>query len=98
MENSSAYASDPRPDTPNALCFGAEFPATGAPCHVKIDSSGIRIYWTDPSLSTGEQTVSFNGLSISSGGLNHDQLVVKWGAETDGKTLYIRDPTLIRAF
>jgi predicted Zn-dependent protease len=35
---------------------------------------------------------------VSAGGLNHDQLVVRWGTAPDVHTLYLKDPALIRSF
>jgi predicted Zn-dependent protease len=43
-------------------------------------------------------TVPFSSLTVSSGGLDDDQLVVKWGKEPTTRTLYVKDPILIRAF
>ena len=63
---------------PNALCFGAEFAATGAPCHVAIASSGIRVRVDDPPPDASDRLVSFTRLSVSVGGVNHDQLVLTW--------------------
>lgn len=40
----------------------------------------------------------FSAFSVSAGGLNHDQLVVKWGTGADAHTLYLKDPALISSF
>jgi Zn-dependent protease with chaperone function len=82
----------------NALCFGPEFPATGLPCHVEVVLSGIRIQFDGLPPASEDGVVLFSGLSVSVGGLDHDQLVVHWGAGSDRRTLYLKDPTLIRAF
>lgn len=42
--------------------------------------------------------VPFQSLSVSAGGIHHDQLVVKWGVEPEARTLYLKDPGLIRDF
>jgi Zn-dependent protease with chaperone function len=83
---------------PNALCFGAEFPATGAPCHVEVSSRGITVRVEGSSPQPDGTTAPFSLLTVSSGGLDHDQLVVKWGNEPATRTLYVKDPVLIRAF
>jgi Zn-dependent protease with chaperone function len=83
---------------PNALCFGVEFPATGAPCHVEVSSAGLTLDVEGSSPQADGTTVPFSSLTVSAGGLDHDQLVVKWGAEPATRTLYLKDPVLIRAF
>lgn len=83
---------------PNALCFGEGFPATGAPCQVEISPAGLRLQF-EPPVSMFEGTaVPFKELTVSAGGLDHDQLVVKWGADASAQVLYLKDPDLIRAF
>lgn len=98
MANSSADASASTSTSPNALCFSAEFPATGAPCRVEIVSSGILVQLYGSPGESGESIVPFSELAVSAGGLNHDQLVVKWGTEPDKRVLYLKDFALIRAF
>ena len=82
----------------NALCFGADFPATGVLCHVQIEPSGIRVQFHAGGGGPAETSVKFDSLSVSAGGLNHDQLVVKWGEEPDRLTLFMKDSALISAF
>lgn len=84
--------------TPNALCFGDTFPATGQPCYVEISTSGLTVRFDESASEAGELTVPFSTLSVSAGGLNHDQLVVKWRAGMQAYTLYLKDPDLIRSF
>lgn len=84
--------------TPNALCFGDTFPATGQPCYVEISTSGLTVRFDESASEAGELTVPFSTLSVSAGGLNHDQLVVKWRAGVQAYTLYLKDPDLIRSF
>jgi len=80
--------------SPNALCFGEDFPATGALCHVEIAASGLTVRFGDGP----PEVVPFSAVTVAAGGLNHDQLVVKWGADSTAHTLYLKDPTLIHAF
>jgi predicted Zn-dependent protease len=40
----------------------------------------------------------FASVSVSAGGLDHDQLVVRWGIAREARTLFLKDPALIRAF
>jgi len=82
----------------NALCFGEEFPASGAPCLVQIEGDGVTITH-EPTVSTSpSERVLFTGLTVSAGGLDHDHLVLKWGEGLQARTLYLKHPDLIRAF
>lgn len=82
----------------NALCFGEEFPASGAPCLVQIEGDGLTITH-EPTVSTSpSERVLFTGLVVSAGGLDHDHLVLKWGEGAQARTLYLKHPDLIRAF
>jgi predicted Zn-dependent protease len=83
---------------PNALCFGEEFPAAGAPCHVEVSSRGLTLHVEGGSPQLDGTTVPFSSLMVSPGGLDHDQLVVTWGKEPATRTLYVKDPVLIKAF
>jgi Zn-dependent protease with chaperone function len=83
---------------PNALCFGEALPATGAPCHVEVDPSGIRIRFNGESEERSESLVQFHDLSVTAGGLHHDHLVVTWGGDPMKRTLYVKDPAIITAF
>src|SRR5512134_685226 len=94
MESDSSSTST----SPNALCFGDEFPATGAPCHVEMSATGLVIRIEHSSSKIRETAVSFKELSVSAGGLNHDQLVAKWEAGTGAYQLYLKDPAIIRDF
>ena len=82
----------------NALCFGEELPATGAPCRVEVSGNGLTVRFAESMPTGSETTVPFHDLTVSAGGLNHDQLVVKWGVEPTTRTVYLKDPALIHAF
>ena len=82
----------------NALCFGEEFPASGAPCLVQIEGDGLTITYDPTGSSSPAERVSFTGLTVSAGGLDHDHLVLKWGEGRQARTLYLKHPDLIRAF
>src|SRR6185503_9119669 len=84
-------------NSPNALCFGEEFPATGVPCHVEVSPSGLTLRFQDDARGLGELSLPFSTVAVSAGGLDHDQLVVRWGIEPHARTLYLKDPLLIRA-
>ena len=84
--------------SPNALCFGDRFPATGQPCYVEMSPTGLTVRFDESASEAAELTVPFSALSVSAGGLNHDQLVVKWRAGAQTYTLYLKDPDLIRSF
>lgn len=79
---------------PNALCFGEDLPAAGVPCHVEVSSSGLRMELQ----GFPEETISFANLSVTAGGFDHDQLVVKWTHGSSGRTVYLKDPEIIRSF
>jgi beta-barrel assembly-enhancing protease len=82
---------------PNALCFNAESPATGLPCHVAVTGTGLTVRFEDTK-ALGELSLPFSAFSVSAGGLNHDQLVVRWGVAPNAHTLYLKDPAFIRSF
>src|SRR6185437_11913198 len=86
--------------TPNALCFGDEFPATGMPCLVHIEGHGLTMTVLSDR-DAGErrsESVPFSGLTVSVGGLDHDQLVATWRGPTGQRTLYLKHSDVIRAF
>ncbi|MEW6544291.1 MAG: M48 family metallopeptidase [Nitrospirota bacterium] len=78
----------------NALCFGGRLPAEGAPCFVAVSGSGLTLSFP----GSPEETVPFSLLSVEAGGFDHDHLVVKWVSQAEKRTLYLKDPALIRAF
>jgi Zn-dependent protease with chaperone function len=82
----------------NALCFGDDFPASGAPCLVQIAEQGLRLTFGIGSPESRAETVPFSGLTVSAGGLDHDQLVLRWDGDPGGRTLYFNHPDLIREF
>ena len=84
--------------SPNALCFGEDCPATGLPCHVAIAPTGLTVRFEEQSPALGELSLPFSAVSVSAGGLDHDQLVVRWGPAPHVHTLYLKDPSLIRSF
>jgi Zn-dependent protease with chaperone function len=80
---------------PNALCFGEEFPAAGAPCLVEVKEHGLNVTFS----SDGQPEVTpFSALIVSAGGFDHDHLVVKWTSEQGERTLYLKSSDVIRAF
>ena len=83
---------------PNALCFGGEFPAAGAPCLVHIEEHGLTVTFTSDTTDDQSESVHFSSLTVSAGGLDHDQLVVKWAGQKGERTLYLKNPDVIRAF
>ncbi len=80
--------------SPNALCFGEDLPAAGVPCHVAVSSAGLNVTFPD----LPEETIPFAALSVTAGGFDHDQLVVKWTHGGSGRTVYLKDPEIIRSF
>ncbi|MDF0652409.1 MAG: M48 family metallopeptidase [Nitrospira sp.] len=86
--------------TPNALCFGDEFPATGAPCLIHVEGHGLTMTVLSDSDANKRrsESVPFSELTVSAGGLDHDQLVAAWRGPTGQRTLYLKNPDVIRAF
>ncbi|HXT66802.1 MAG TPA: M48 family metallopeptidase [Nitrospiraceae bacterium] len=83
---------------PNALCFGEEFPASGAPCLVEVKEHGITVTFSPDTADGQSEVASFTALTVSAGGFDHDHLVVKWTSEQGERTLYLKGPDVIRAF
>jgi Zn-dependent protease with chaperone function len=85
---------------PNALCFGDGFPASGVPCVVHVDGHGLTVTFLHNvhGAENRSDSVPFSDMSVSAGGLDHDQLVVKWNSPTEQRTMYLKNPDLIRAF
>lgn len=82
---------------PNALCFGHELPASGAPCLVQVGLHGLTVVFTADGREQQEE-IPFTALAISLGGSDHDHLVLKWTTEQGERTLYLKDAELIRTF
>ncbi len=85
---------------PNALCFGDEFAASGMPCLVHVEGQGLTMTFLSNS-NAGErrsESLPFSDLTVSAGGLDHDQLVATWRGPTGQRTLYLKSPDVIRAF
>jgi beta-barrel assembly-enhancing protease len=82
----------------NALCFGDPFPASGAPCFVQVEAQGLTLTFENGASLQDTETVLFSALTVSAGGLDHDQLVVKWEGPGGGRTLYLKNAELIGAF
>lgn len=82
--------------SPNALCFGGPFPASGVPCHVTVASRGLTIECLG-----GENgrtfALDFDRVSAEAGGFDHDQLVLHWEEEGLRYTVYLKEPALIAA-
>jgi Zn-dependent protease with chaperone function len=84
--------------TPNALCFGDEFPAAGAPCLVHVEEQGLTVTFISDTADSQPEAVAFSALTVSAGGIDHDHLVVKWTGVQGERTLYLKNPDVIRAF
>jgi len=80
---------------PNALCFGEEFPAAGAPCLVEVKDHGLNVTFGPDSQP---EIAPFTVLTVSAGGFDHDHLVVIWTSSEGERTLYLKNPDVIRAF
>ena len=84
--------------SPNALCFGDEFSASGAPCLVRVEDHGLTLTFSSDPVDGQPESVPFPSLTVSAGGLDHDQLVVKWVGQKGKRTLFLKNPDVIRAF
>jgi Zn-dependent protease with chaperone function len=83
---------------PNALCFGDEFPASGTPCLVHVEAHGLTIAFTADAKRSQPESVPYSSMKVSAGGLDHDQLVLDWAGPAGQRTLYLKNPDVIRAF
>ncbi|MBK9308661.1 MAG: M48 family metallopeptidase [Nitrospira sp.] len=85
---------------PNGLYFGDGFPASGVPCVVRVEEHGLTITFSSDvhGAEKGADSVPFSDMRVSAGGLDHDQLVVMWDTPTAPRTLYLKNPDVIRAF
>ncbi len=83
---------------PNALCFGDEFPASGVPCLVHLETQGLMIAFAADGSQEQAEAVLFSSVAVSAGGLDHDQLVLSWAGSAGQRRLYLKNPDLIRAF
>jgi Zn-dependent protease with chaperone function len=83
---------------PNALCFGNDYPGSGSPCFVQVDEEGLTITFESEDGNGAREAVPFPTLTVSAGGLDHDHLVVKWTSMWGERTLYLKNPDVIRAF
>jgi Zn-dependent protease with chaperone function len=83
---------------PNALYFGDEFPAGGMPCFVHVETQGLTIAFAADGSQGSAEAVPFSSMAVSAGGLDHDQLVISWVGPTGRRTLYLKNPDVIRAF
>lgn len=84
--------------SPNALCFGEEFPASGAACLVHVEDHGLTVTFASDTANGQPESVPFSNLTVSAGGIDHDHLVVKWTSVQGERTLYLKNPDVIRAF
>ncbi len=82
--------------SPNALCFGSDLPGSGLPCRVEISPDGLTLHVADR--EPAGRPVPFSLLSVEAGGFDHDQLVVKWEQAGVGRTLYIKEASVIASF
>lgn len=85
---------------PNALCFGDEFSSSGAPCLVHVEGHGLTITFLSDreGAERRSESVPFSEVAVSAGGLDHDQLVATWKGQAGQRTLYLKQPDVIRAF
>ena len=84
--------------SPNALCFSEEFPAAGLPCLVQVEGHGLTVTFVSDTANGQPESVPFSNLTVSAGGIDHDHLVVKWTSVQGERTLYLKNPDVIRAF
>ncbi|MBM4138372.1 MAG: M48 family metallopeptidase [Nitrospira sp.] len=83
---------------PNALCFGQEFPASGAPSLVYVEAHGLTVTFVSDTSGRRSEVASFSDLTVLAGGQDHDQLVLKWTGAQGERTIYLKNPDMIRAF
>ncbi|HZR46773.1 MAG TPA: M48 family metallopeptidase [Candidatus Manganitrophaceae bacterium] len=77
-----------------ATCFGPERPPQGEPVSVGIDPSGLLL----PSRAGAETRIPFEQLRISSGGFDHDQIILTWNDGSRRESLVLDDPDSKKIF
>ncbi|HET9607744.1 MAG TPA: M48 family metallopeptidase [Nitrospira sp.] len=65
---------------------------------MEVSPSGLTVRFQEHARGLGQLNLPFSTVSVTAGGLDHDQLVVRWGLTTQVQTLYLKDPAVIRAF
>ena len=65
---------------------------------MQVVEQGLTLTYEAGSPGPSAETVPFPELTVSAGGLDHDQLVVQWAGSFGKRTLYLKNPDLIRAF
>lgn len=81
----------------NALCFGPDLAGSGVTCRLEVSPQGISITFLDERPSP-LPVIPFTAVSVGSGGIERDHLVVKWKQDGVERTLYVKDPAVIVAF
>lgn len=80
---------------PNALCFGGDWPASGAPCHATAGPDGLTVEVLQP--AARGFTLPYDRVSAEAGGFDHDHLVLKWDERDVSYTLYVKEAAVIQA-
>jgi Zn-dependent protease with chaperone function len=65
---------------------------------VQVAVDGLTITYEPQEADGAGEVVPFSVLNVSAGGLDHDHLVVKWKSVRGERTLYLKNPDVIRAF
>jgi Zn-dependent protease with chaperone function len=65
---------------------------------VQVAGDGLTITFESKEADGAHETVPFSEFTVSAGGLDHDHLVVKWKSVRGERTLYLKNPDVIRAF
>jgi len=77
-----------------AVCFGPGSPPQGEPVSVGIDAGGLLLPWRD----SPEAQIPFGRLRVSSGGFDHDQIILTWGDDSGQRSLVVADPISKKTF
>lgn len=83
-------------EQPNALWFGGDLPASGAPCHVAVSADGLTVAMTGTA-ARAPFVLPFDHVTVGAGGFDHDHLTVKWEDAGTTYTLFLKDPPVIEA-
>jgi Zn-dependent protease with chaperone function len=65
---------------------------------MQVAGDGLTITFESEGADGAPEAVPFSALTVSAGGLDHDHLVVKWTSVQGERTLYLKNPDVIRAF
>jgi len=77
----------------SALYFGPDLPAQGTKITVLPENDGLHLQHCEISGETQEQLVAYDELRVSTGGFDHDQIILMWDKNEKTRSLILADKT-----